>query len=223
MENFIARGSVFVSAVNTLVNMVRKSVTATAGVSAFSFPQVLAGALIAYLICFVLFFRKKGPGRNIAIALLFLYAGILFALTVPVVMPARWHISPAATDWAIHSIGWVPFLSASNLLQNASASGNWTEFIRVIGGNVLVFLPLGILVPLVNPKFRFGRMLLLAILVPVCIESLQLAGNILSGTVIRTVETEDVILNAAGCLIGYLLYAGIHRARTPRHYAKHYR
>ncbi len=66
-------------------------------------------------------------------------------------------------------------------------------------------------------------MLLLAVIVPVCIELLQLVGNILAGTLIRTVETEDVILNAAGCMIGYLLYALVHRLVKPRYYAKHYR
>ena len=209
--------------VNALIRMVEKSVFASGAASAVSMWEALAAALAAYLVCLAFFFRRKSVGKNVAIALLFLYVGVLFSLTVPVVLPEHWHIAPSATDWALNSIIWTPFVSAHSLWKNASASGNWTEFYRLIGGNVLVFLPLGILVPVINPKFRFGRMLLLAVLVPVCIESLQLVGNILAGTLIRTVETEDIILNAAGCIIGYLLYALAHCLHQPRHYARHYR
>ncbi len=211
------------STVGSLVSMIEKSIFYTGAISAVSMPQALTAALAAYLVCLALFFRKKGIGKNVAIALLFLYVGFLFSLTIPVVLPSRWHIAASSTDWALNSIIWTPFVSARNLWQNASVSGNWTEFCRLICGNILVFLPLGILVPLINPNFRFGRMLLLAILVPVCIEALQLVGNILAGNVIRTVETEDVILNAVGCLIGYLLYALIHHLVKPKYYAKHYR
>lgn len=209
--------------VGSLISMIEKSIFYTGAISAVSMPQALTAALAAYLVCLALFFRKKGVGKNIAIALLFLYAGFLFSLTIPVVSPSRWHIAASSTDWALNSIIWTPFVSARSLWQNASISGNWTEFYRLIFGNILVFLPLGILVPLINPNFRFGKMLLLAILVPVFIEALQLVGNILAGNVIRTVETEDVILNAAGCLIGYLLYSLIHRLGKPKYYAKHYR
>ena len=211
------------STVGKLVDLIEKSIFYTGSVSAVSMAQALAAALAVYLVCLAIFFRKKSVGNNIAIALLFLYIGALFSLTVPVIPPDHWHISSAATDWALNSIIWTPFVSARSLWQNAAASGNWTEFFRLVGGNVLVFLPLGILVPIINRNFRFGRMLLLAVIVPVCIELLQFFGNILAGTQIRTVETEDVILNAAGCIIGYLLFALVHHLVRPRYYAKHYR
>ncbi len=206
-----------------LIGMIEKSIFSAGAVSAVSLAQALVVALAVYLVCLALFFRRMSVGRNVALVLLFLYIGALFSLTVPVVPPGHWHVSPAATEWALNSIIWTPFVSAGVLWQSAVTSGNWSEFFRLVLGNVLVFLPLGILVPAVNPRFRFGRMLLLAVLVPVCIEALQLAGNILAGTLIRTVETEDVILNAAGCLVGYLLYALVRGLRKPRYYAKHYR
>lgn len=188
-----------------------------------SFPYVLITAFVLYLICLLLFFRRKSVGKNICLLLLFLYIGMLFSLTIPVVPPKYQHITSASTEWAIHSIEWIPFLSAANIFQNASSSGNWKEFLRVIGGNFVVLMPLAILIPLINSKFRLGRMLLLAILIPVCIEGLQLLGNILSGSVIRTVEVEDVILNASGCILAYLVFTGFRRLSTPKHAAKHYR
>lgn len=206
----------------TLADMVLKSFSATGSKSALSLQQALAIALVLYFICLALFFHKLGAKRNLAVALLFLYAGVLFALTVPVVPKDRWHIIPASTDWMIHSIVWIPFLSAADMFRSAASSGNWAEFFRVIAGNALVFIPLGILLPLANPKIRFPGILLPAFLVPLCIEALQLTANILAGTELRIVETEDVILNAAGCLLGYLLYALVRWIFRPKYRARHY-
>lgn len=207
----------------SIIRMIEVSVTGAGSVSALTLPEAAAGALALYLLCLALFFRRLGAGRNVCIALLFLYAGALFALTVPVVLPEVWHVTAAGTDWALHSIQWVPFVSAAGIYRNSQAAGNWSEFVRLIVGNAAVFVPLGILAPLASPRCRLGRSVLLAFLVPVCIEALQLLGNILAGTAIRTVETEDVLLNAAGWLFGYLIYSAFRRLFRPKHHAKHYR
>jgi glycopeptide antibiotics resistance protein len=208
--------------VSQIIEMVQKSFQANS-LSALPASTALTAAAAAYLFCLILFFRRKSFGQNLCLLLLFLYSAMLFSLTVPVVLPKNWHISKAATEWVLRSIQWVPFVSASHIFQNAAAAGSLQPFIRIIGGNFLALMPLGILVPLIDRNFRFGRMFLLAVLVPVCIEGLQLAADILAGQVLRNVEVEDVILNAAGCLLAYLILAGIRRASAPKHRAKHYR
>ena len=216
------RESAAMNTVTAFANMVLKTFSSTGSKSALSLPQVLAAALVLYFICLALFFRKFSTKRNVAVALLFLYIGVLFFLTVPVIPKDHWHIMPAATDWVLHSIVWVPFVSGADIFRSATASGNWSEFFRVVVGNAMVFLPLGILIPLSNPKIRFRGMLLFAILIPLCLEGLQLITNILAGKEVRIVEAEDVILNAAGCLLGYLLFALIRQIFRPKYHAKHY-
>jgi glycopeptide antibiotics resistance protein len=181
-------------------------------------PMIVAMAvgLIVYLICLILFFRHKKPLHNFYLALLFMYLAVVVSLTIFIPLPNMWHISAKSTAHAIASIEWIPFVSSANMLKNSIRINNYKEFIRIIGGNFILLMPLGVLVPLINPRFRLGRMIAVAVLVPVGIEGLQLLYNILIGSVIRSVQVEDVILNAAGCIIAYLIFAGLRNLFKPK-------
>jgi glycopeptide antibiotics resistance protein len=184
------------------------------------FVAMTAG-LILYFICLILFFRHKRPLQNFFMALLFMYLAVVAMITISIPLPSLWHISAKSTKYVVSNIEWIPFVSSANMLKNSIRIGNFKEFLRVIGGNFVLLLPLGILVPLINPHFRLGRMIAVAILVPVGIEGLQLLNNILMGATIRNVQVEDVILNAAGCLIGYLIFAGLRNLFKPKRNARH--
>ena len=67
--------------------------------------------------------------------------------------------------------------------------------------NVVLFLPLGILLPVVFPKFRkFGWMLAAGIGFSLLIETVQLVGRV------GIFETDDLLFNTVGAVIGFLLY-----------------
>jgi glycopeptide antibiotics resistance protein len=187
-----------------------------------SLPQGMAAGLIVYVICLIFFFNRKKPLQNFLLLVLFVYIGALVSLTMVIPMPNAWHISAKSTQWAIKQIDWVPFESAGNMLHNSIRIGKYKEFLRVVGGNFAMLMPLGILVPFINPRFKLGRMTALSLLVPIGIEGLQLLNNILSGTILRSVEVEDVILNAAGCLLAYLIFAGLRKLFKPKHKGRRY-
>jgi glycopeptide antibiotics resistance protein len=181
----------------------------------------MAVGLVLYFICLILFFRNKRPLQNFYLALLFIYLAVVAMLTVSIPLPGLWRISAKSTAYAISRIEWIPFVSSANILKNSIKIGNFKEFLRVIGGNFIMLMPLGILVPLINPRFRLGHMIAVAILVPVGIEGLQLLNNILLGAASRNVQVEDVIFNAAGCLLAYLIFAGFRRMFKPKRKARH--
>ena len=67
-------------------------------------------------------------------------------------------------------------------------------------GNVLVFMPLGFLTPLLFSKANsFKRILLMSILVSGCIELSQFILGV------GISDIDDVILNVAGGVLGYLV------------------
>ncbi|WP_370269498.1 VanZ family protein [Streptomyces sp. V4I8] len=75
------------------------------------------------------------------------------------------------------------------------------DAVRQIGGNVLLGVPFGVLVPVVAPKTRgVLRVLLLTATVMLLVEFAQ--GALVTG---RAFDIDDVILNTSGALIGYLL------------------
>ncbi|MDQ0597085.1 glycopeptide antibiotics resistance protein [Streptomyces canus] len=72
---------------------------------------------------------------------------------------------------------------------------------KQIGGNLLLGIPFGVLVPVVAPRTRgVLRVLLLTAVVMLLVEFAQ--GAMITG---RAFDIDDVILNTAGALIGYVL------------------
>ncbi|WP_406723787.1 VanZ family protein [Streptomyces sp. GD-15H] len=94
------------------------------------------------------------------------------------------------------------------------------DAVRQVGGNILLGMPFGVLAPVVAPRTRgFLRVLLLTGSVMLMVEFAQ--GAMITG---RAFDIDDVILNTAGALIGYLLLGrrlsrAVH-ARRPKADAK---
>jgi len=90
------------------------------------------------------------------------------------------------------------------------------DAVKQIGGNLLLGVPFGVLVPVVAPRARgLLRVLLLTATVMLLVEFAQ--GALVTG---RAFDIDDVILNTAGALIGYLILGrrvgrAVH-ARKPR-------
>jgi glycopeptide antibiotics resistance protein len=74
------------------------------------------------------------------------------------------------------------------------------DAVKQIGGNVVLGIPFGILIPVLAPKARgLLRVLLLTAVVMLLVEFAQ--GALITG---RAFDIDDVILNTSGALIGYL-------------------
>ncbi len=75
------------------------------------------------------------------------------------------------------------------------------DAVRQIGGNILLGVPFGVLVPVLAPRSRtFLRVLLLTAVVMLMVEFAQ--GALVTG---RAFDIDDVILNTSGALLGHLL------------------
>ncbi|WP_317985981.1 VanZ family protein [Streptomyces sp. 5-10] len=75
------------------------------------------------------------------------------------------------------------------------------DTVKQIGGNVLLGVPFGVLLPMLVPKARGAvRVVVVTALVMVAVETAQ--GLIVEG---RAFDIDDVILNTSGALIGYVV------------------
>ena len=100
----------------------------------------------------------------------------------------------------------VPFHTLAIYWRNLGS-----EFwMRNLFGNLALLLPLGLLGPIAFPTLdRWWRLALLALLYSVAIELIQLAVPD------RSADIDDVIVNVAGALLGYLVHK-VFRARGRR-------
>jgi glycopeptide antibiotics resistance protein len=101
----------------------------------------------------------------------------------------------------------VPFHTLAIYWRNLGS-----EFwMRNLFGNLALLLPLGLLGPIAMPALdRWWRIALVALLYSVTIEFIQLAVPD------RSADIDDVIVNVAGAMLGYLGFVIVRAALRPR-------
>lgn len=117
-----------------------------------------------------------------------------------------YHIRQYGFEWSINQINLIPF-SAQDI-----------DIVSYLL-NVVLFIPLGVLLPLLWPGFnRLRSVLLFGLLFSLWIETSQLLN-------IRNSDIDDLLLNTLGAVVGFLLfrlYAGLtkqlHRTETGRNW-----
>lgn len=97
-------------------------------------------------------------------------------------------------------------LAHANLHPGASLRQYYERYtvagaVRQVGGNVLLGMPFGVLLPVLAPKARGAlRVVVTTGLVMILVELAQ--GAVVQG---RAFDVDDVIMNTTGALLGYLL------------------
>jgi len=82
--------------------------------------------------------------------------------------------------------------------------------------NILMTIPLGILLPIIWPKFRsFGKTALAGFILSFCIETIQLFSN-------RVTSTSDLLMNTLGAVLGYGIFISLFSwfCQKPEHLSK---
>jgi|SRR5687767_2332961 len=121
------------------------------------------------------------------------YATLLIALTM---LPLGTYPYPPPNPYPFATIG-----------QLFGRDGLDLSVLRLIVGNVLAFVPLGFLTPMLAPRRMSWRFVLaVGLIVSVAIELGQLGLSGLLGYTYRQSDVDDVIVNVIGALIGYAAF-----------------
>ncbi|HUR16075.1 MAG TPA: VanZ family protein [Candidatus Limnocylindrales bacterium] len=99
-----------------------------------------------------------------------------------------------------------PFTTIERALQLGPRSSSY----RLLIGNIVAFVPFGILLPLAFRRLFIVGGFLIAVALSVVIELGQLAVSTYLGYAYRSTDVDDVILNVVGATLG-LIVAGILR------------
>lgn len=95
-------------------------------------------------------------------------------------------------------------------IDRALELGTRSASFRLMIGNILAFVPLGILLPMaVRSRWSLVLLAITALGLSVAIELGQLAVSVWLGYAYRSTDVDDVILNVLGALVGYVAYAGL--------------
>jgi glycopeptide antibiotics resistance protein len=143
----------------------------------------------------------RAPVQRAAIEALFVgYMGALFYV-VFLQLPVR----PDDTRFVWASVNLVPARTVVGIIRDFPGL-----VIQQLLGNVVMFVPLGFLLPLLSTRYRrFALTAAVGLSVSVAIELVQLA-LLLTLISRRSVDVDDVILNVTGACLGYLVWRGAH-------------
>jgi len=138
---------------------------------------------------------------KLIIAILVLYIGVICAFTIVPTHLSRFR-SPSSYHINVIPLGY----SFTCFLQDPIQHPHITTFcLRNTLGNLALFVPLGILLPLVSDRFlRLKRVLLFALLLSLGVESIQFLLRFFGNP--RAVDIDDVILNTLGACLGFAVY-----------------
>lgn len=85
------------------------------------------------------------------------------------------------------------------------------SFCLNIVGNILGFMPMGFFLPIISRRSRFWfNTALLCFLFSLCVETAQLVFKV------GSFDVDDMILNTAGGILGYILYKIVQHIRVRR-------
>ena len=139
------------------------------------------------ILLLMLFFTKRAP-----LSVLIAYVFLIFSQTV---------LSREITSEAIAE--WRPFRI---IFEDCSTS--WVGVLSQIGANIIMFIPIGVLLYMVLRKFKIS--VLLAVLFATILELLQFVLHR------GFCETDDIISNTIGAIVGFLLCSVLQRIRHKR-------
>lgn len=161
------------------------------------FPAVLALVTVAGLAI-----RKREGFWRTFVSLCFTsYLCALVAVTMfPIPVDPRLIADRSAAGFLHNNL--IPFSTISNAFSDGI-----TYFALQVGGNLLLLVPFGLMLPVLQPRFHgFGRSLRAIATAALSVEIAQYAVSAAIGYTYRQADVDDLILNVAGGLIGFGLY-----------------
>jgi glycopeptide antibiotics resistance protein len=168
------------------------------------FPFLVLSAITVP--CWLVFrlYRLRTPGHGLSFhreILLLTFVVYLSGLAAATLLPN--HNSRLAAEAAM-GIDLHPSLASLTCSSAILPSGSTARAFCVHNakGNVLLFFPLGILIPLVWRRLRFWRGIQIAIALSCSIELVQ---YLLRAWINRTADVNDVVLNVLGASLGLAL------------------
>ncbi|MEU7116097.1 VanZ family protein [Streptomyces sp. NPDC046182] len=133
-----------------------------------------------------------GPLLRLGITVLALAAMVAFGVVL-----ARLTLQPSpASEMLTHDN-----LRPGDSIRAYLGQPAFRDTVKQLGGNILLGVPFGLLLPVVSPRSRgFVKVALLTVATMLLVELIQ--GALITG---RAFDIDDVLLNTTGALLGYAL------------------
>ncbi|MFR9241609.1 MAG: VanZ family protein [Clostridium baratii] len=167
---------------------------------------------IPLIIIFNILYIKSRKRSNLNLSLKHLIYKNLFILYILMVINVTIFPLVIDTQRAIDvfaSTNFIPFKETMSSFNGLSASFSTSFAIKLflinILGNIILFMPLGFLLPIINQNFNNIKSIFkISLFTTISIESFQFINSFFGG--FRVTDIDDIILNILGGLLGFLIF-----------------
>lgn len=151
--------------------------------------------LLIRLVYFKMNKNKMNYQKEIVLFILYAYFIALISQTILISLPNNLSdLLPITTNTKINTNAFLVFTHTYNSLKN----NNYNYLVINLIGNIIAFIPIGILIPMIYKRKIFG-VLIVGFLTSFTIETIQLI-------LLRATDVDDIMLNVIGTFIGYLIF-----------------
>ncbi len=157
---------------------------------------------LATILVLVMAVRRGDPWGITLVKLAAVWYGGAVAAVAFFPLPVQRELLEAERLHQFLSDNLVPFASIT-----AALSHGWPVETRQLVANIAMFIPVGVLVPLLDSTSPLRRVVLVGALGAVAIEGGQFLVSLLLGFTYRITDIDDVILNVTGATIGFGLFS----------------
>ncbi|WP_409342750.1 VanZ family protein [Paenibacillus sp. MBLB4367] len=155
-----------------------------------------------FLFLFINIKKKKTIFEHLIFTTFYIYISLVIKVTLFQIPIDNNLINNLLSMNSGYSLNLIPFNSMFNFYSEGGK-----QFWIQVGGNILMFFPLGSYIPLITKKISsFGKMLTVIICASLMIEITQRIISLLIKYNYRAVDIDDIILNTIGGLIGFVFY-----------------
>lgn len=161
----------------------------------------------------VLLKKKKSKKINLFREITgFAFTVYILALVGVTLLPIEIIFKGGAVHASGTAINYIPFQSIARDVAEVGRGHFSTAFqiellIKNVGGNFILLMPLGFLLPILSNKVEsIKKILIIGFAVSLSIELFQLLEDYSGLAFARIVDIDDIILNTSGAVLGYIIY-----------------
>lgn len=165
---------------------------------------------VIWLVCRIIVWIRQGyinRKREAVLLLMYINLAVIIRFTFFPMARVNGHVQPLIFDPSTafpFRVNLIPFVHLFDYAYKR-------DFLLNVIGNAAMFIPSGIVLPIVYKKLNsFRKVTAAGALISLCIEILQLPFNV------RASDVDDLILNVLGVAAGYGIYAAVKRLRDAR-------
>lgn len=175
------------------------------------FPSIIIISLSVLFFLFFLFKKKISILKFTYLILFFIYISSLIAITIFPFPIQKELIDVMIEDQLGYKHNFIPLYIFTDIIGADFIDYGLGIFIRQVIGNIILFMPLGFILPIIFPNIRVKRVFIIGLLTSILIEIIQGTAGYFLGYNYRAVDIDDLIFNFTGTVIGLLIFKSIYK------------